>query len=309
MGMVRVGASAWANPTLIRDSTFYPPTVRSPAERLRFYATQFPLVEADSTYYRLASQQMLATWSDRTPADFIFNIKAFRAFTLHPTPPGALPADLRGALPEAAALKPNLYWHDLPVELQADLWERFRRALQPLSSAGKLGAVLFQFPPWIHPTKDNWQHLVAVRQALPGQRVAVEFRDISWVSSANVEETMERLTRHELTYVCVDEPQVGRLLPPLIRATTPTLGVARLHGRNAEAWKRRGEATSERSRYLYEESELQEWVPRIKELAQNAVDTHVVFNNGYRDYAIQNARQFTDMLAREGLPVVRLVRR
>jgi uncharacterized protein YecE (DUF72 family) len=305
MGTVRVGASSWANPTLVRDSNFYPATIRTPAERLRFYATQFPIVEADSTYYRLPSEQMIAAWPDRTPSDFIFNVKAFRAFTLHPTPPGALPRDLRSALPEATALKANLYWHDLPKELQENLWDRFRRAPQPLSTARKLGAILVQFPPWVHPTNDNKQHLRGVRQALPVYRVAVEFRDISWVTSTNLERTMQFLTRNNLTYVCVDEPQVGRLLPPLIRVTTRELAVVRLHGRNADGWKRRGETTTERSRYLYQEDELLEWVPRVEELARTAAETHVIFNNSFADYAIRNARQFTEMLAREGLGVMR----
>jgi uncharacterized protein YecE (DUF72 family) len=305
MEMIRVGASSWANPTLLRDSNFYPPTIRTPAERLRFYADQFPIVEVDSTYYRLPSEQMVAAWNQRTPPDFMFNIKAFRAFTLHPTPPGALPADLRATLPQSTALKSNLYWHQLPAELRVDLWQRFRRALQPLSEAGKVGAILLQFPPWIHPSDESRQHLQAARQALPEYRLAVEFRDVSWVSPKNLERTTEFLSQNELTFVCVDEPQVGRLLPPIAHVTTPALALVRFHGRNAEAWKKRSASISERSRYLYDEHELEEWVPKIKQLAANTAETHAIFNNAYGDYAVRNARQFTDLLVREGLIVKR----
>jgi uncharacterized protein YecE (DUF72 family) len=305
MGLVRVGASSWANPTLLKHSNFYPPSVRTPAERLRFYADRFPIVEVDSTYYRLPSEQMVAAWNQRTPADFIFNIKAFRAFTLHPTPPGALPADVRDTLPQTADLKTNLYWHRLPAGMRVDLWQGFRRALQPLAKAGKLGAILFQLPPWIHPSDESRQHLREARQALAEYRLAIEFRDASWVSSKNLDRTTEFLSQNELTFVCVDEPQVGRLLPPLALVTTPALAVVRFHGRNAEAWQTRDTATSERSRFLYVQRELAEWVPKIKQLATNTPETHVIFNNAYADYALRNARQFMELLAREGLLVKR----
>ena len=113
------------------------------------------------------------------------------------------------------------------------------------------------------------------------------------------------LRQQELTFVCVDEPQIGRLLPPIVRVTTPAITVVRLHGRNAEAWKTRGETTSERSRYLYQQHELKEWVTRVQELAHDAAEVHVVFNNSYADYAVRNARQFTQLLAAAGIPVRR----
>jgi uncharacterized protein YecE (DUF72 family) len=245
----------------------------------------------------------VVAWSNRTPTDFVFNLKAFRVFTLHPTPPDTFPADIRAALPETAALKPRVYWHELPGELHADLWERFRRALQPLDRAGKLGAVLLQFPRWFFPSEESRQHLIVARQALPDYRLAVEFRDVSWVSPKNLDRTMEFLTRNDLTFVCVDEPQIGRTLPPIVRVTTPDLAVVRFHGRNAEAWKRRAESTAERSRYLYQRSELQEWLPKLEELSQNAAETHAVFNNSYRDYAVRNGRELMQLLSLAGLPV------
>jgi uncharacterized protein YecE (DUF72 family) len=269
---------------------------------LRFYATRYPLVEVDSTFYRIPVEQVSAAWDARTPRDFVFNVKAFRLFSLHPCPPSMLPADLRAGLPP----KTNVYWPDLPADMQAELWERFWRALQPLYRARKLGAVLIQFPPWVFPSNDSRQHLLAAKDALPGYRLAVEVRDVSWVSAKNVDRTMAFLSEHDLTYVCVDEPQTGRTVPPIVRVTTPALAMVRFHGRNAESWTRRAESAAERHRYLYSEAELREWVPRIRELAEGATETHALFANGYRDYAVRNASQLMDLLARDGLPVKRV---
>jgi uncharacterized protein YecE (DUF72 family) len=102
----------------------------------------------------------------------------------------------------------------------------------------------------------------------------------------------------------VDEPQIGRLLPPIVQVTTPELAIVRFHGRNVEGWQKRA-STSERSRYLYSLTELQEWAPRIKDLARKAAETHAVFNNAYKDNAVCNAHQFMELLEREGLEVKR----
>jgi uncharacterized protein YecE (DUF72 family) len=196
-----------------------------------------------------------------------------------------------------------VYWYDLPAEVQTDLWQRFVSALQPLYRAGKLGAVLLQFPPWVLPSEKSRQHILHARRAVPEYRLAIEFRDVSWVSPKNIDRTMEFLAQNDLTFVCVDEPQTARALPPIVRVTTPDLAVVRFHGRKVEAWKKRAASAAERSRYLYHDNELREWVPRLVELAQTSAESHVVFNNAYRDYAVRNARQFMALLRRAGLPV------
>jgi uncharacterized protein YecE (DUF72 family) len=287
---------------LVTESDFYPPHVRTPPDRLRFYASRFPLVEVDSTFYRVPSEQMSGAWDARTPADFVFNIKAFRSFTLHPCPPGMLPADLRAhVLAQGAAPDRNLYWPDLPAEVQTELWRRFWQALQPLYRADKLGAVVLQFPPWFFPSEDSRQHILTAQRSLPGYRLAIEFRDVSWVSSRNLKRTMDFLAEHELTYICVDQPQTRRAVPPIVRVTAPRLAMVRFHGRNAEAWNRRADSAAERHRYLYSEAELEEWLPRIKQLAERAAETHAVFANSYRDYAVRNAAQLMRMLAQRAM--------
>src|SRR5215831_1368175 len=151
MGQVRVGTASWTDRTLI-DSGWYPPEASTPDKRLRYYARQFPLVEVDSTYYALPAEQTAATWRDRTPAGFTFNVKAFSLFTQHPTAVKALPADLREAVvndgKDAKDAKDRVYLKDVPPDVAGEAWERFLAALEPLRQAGKLGAILLQFPPW-----------------------------------------------------------------------------------------------------------------------------------------------------------------
>jgi len=99
-----------------------------------------------------------------------------------------------------------------------------------------------------------------------------------------------------LPLVCVDEPQgFPSSVPPLAEVTAP-LAVVRFHGRNAATWEAKGITVAERFNYLYSPEELQEWVPRIGRLAQEAEEVHVLFNNCYRDYAVRNARQMAETL-------------
>jgi uncharacterized protein YecE (DUF72 family) len=126
---------------------------QQPESRLRFYATQFPLVEVDTSYYAIPLAQTAQNWADRTPAHFTMNMKAFRLFTGHATSPKVLPPDLRAELPPLA--KANFYFKDVPPALREALWQRFKEALEPLRSAGKLGMVHFQFAPWILRNRDG----------------------------------------------------------------------------------------------------------------------------------------------------------
>ena len=152
---ILVGTCSWTDRTLIDSGRFYPPTAKSPEERLRFYAENFPIVEVDSTYYGLPSDRNSALWVERTPPDFTFDLKAFALFTQHPAAVRSLPKEVREVLPAAVQEKANVYYRDLPAELRDDMWQRFASALLPLDSAGKLGVVLFQFPPWFLPGAES----------------------------------------------------------------------------------------------------------------------------------------------------------
>ena len=144
-GRILIGTSSWTDPTLVKDGHFYPPGANSADARLRFYASQFPIVEVDSTYYFPPSEKNSVLWIERTPPEFTFNIKAYSLLTNHPTKRDSLYKDLQDSAP---ADKKNVYREQLPDEAVEEVWQRFRDALMPLHSAGKLGAVLFQFPQW-----------------------------------------------------------------------------------------------------------------------------------------------------------------
>lgn len=296
MGEILVGTCSWTDPTLIESGRFYPQSVKSAEDRLKYYASQFPLVEVDSTYYSMPAERTARLWVERTEANFIFDVKAFRLFTHHPTPPAALPKDIREALAPESTQKANLYIRDMPPELTEELWQRFERALLPLDSAGKLGVVLFQFPPWFHPARANKEYILQLKEHLPQYRVAIEFRAASWLEQARREDTLSLLRDNGFPLVCVDEPQGFRSsVPPLAEATSD-VALVRFHGRNKDTWEKKGLTPAERFNYLYTEDELGEWVPKIKGLASKTKQVHVLFNNCYGDKAVVNGRQIKLML-------------
>src|SRR5215472_8234407 len=145
MGEIRVGTASWTDRTLIA-SGWYPPEADNPAKRLQFYARQFPLVEVDATYYALPAEQTAIAWAERTPPGFTFNIKAFSLFTQHPTRIAAMPTDLRDRLPDTG--KGTVYLRQVEPAVANMAWDHFLTAQEPVRQAGKLGAILFQFPQW-----------------------------------------------------------------------------------------------------------------------------------------------------------------
>ncbi|MBA3728217.1 MAG: DUF72 domain-containing protein [Actinobacteria bacterium] len=296
-GKVLVGISSWTEPTLIKRGNFYPKGATSAEDRLRFYASRFPIVEVDSTYYFPPSERNSVLWIERTPKDFTFNIKAYSLLTNHPTKVDSLYKDVKEALPKAVAAKRNVYRDTVPPELLDETWARFREALMPLHSAGKLGAVLFQFPQWFVISRASKDYLLECAERLPDYRVAVEFRHKSWMEERNRRETLSFLETHRLPYVCVDMPQgFASSLPPVAAATCEDLAMVRFHGRDPVIWEKKTQTAAERFRYDYDERELGEWMPRIEALAGQVRETHVVLNNCYENYAVKNARQLASLL-------------
>jgi len=300
MGNVLVGISSWTERTLIKEGNFYPAGAKTAEARLQFYASQFPIVEVDSTYYFPPSERNAILWLERTPKDFTFNIKAYSLLTNHPTKRESLYADLRDELPKELEKKRNLYREQLPEDAVEQVWQRFHDALMPLHSAGKLGAVLFQFPQWFVIARKNKEYVLECRDRLKDFRIAVEFRHKSWLEERNREETIGFLEENGLPFVCVDMPQgFDSSLPPIAVATSKDLAMVRFHGRDPKAWTTKSETAAERFRYEYKEKELREWVPKIKDLSQQARETHVLMNNCYRDYAVNNARELRSLLEEE----------
>jgi uncharacterized protein YecE (DUF72 family) len=250
-------------------------------------------VEVDSSYYALPAEQTAAAWAHRSPKGFTFNIKSFSLFTHHPTRIAALPKDLRPAAEKAAKGKPNVYLKDVDPEVTEQAWERFLSALEPLRQTGRLGAILFQFPQWFVIGRARKDYILSCAERVAPRQVCIEFRNKTWLSEDNREETLTFLADHQLPYVVVDEPQgYPSSVPPVVAATAP-LSVVRMHGRS-EKWD--AGTVQEKYRYRYSGEELEEWVPKVRQLARESDLTHVLFNNCYSDDAQVNAQQLIELL-------------
>lgn len=295
--VIRVGTCSWTDPTLL-ESGWYPERVAKDAEaRLRYYAERFPIVENDAAYYALPDPKQAVLWRDRTPDGFTMSFKAYAPITTHPTETRRLPKDIREALPTKAREKTRLYPKDLPSETLEEIHKRFWTALEPLRQSGKLGAILLQYPEWFVLSRDNKQAILRARELLPDDRLAVEFRNATWMSERNREETLRFLSDSGFTYVSVDEPQgFPSSIPPIAAVTSEDLAIVRFHGRNAENWQKKGITAAERFDYAYTEPELMEWVPRIRKVAEQAREVYLLMNNCYGDKAVNNARELADLI-------------
>lgn len=245
---------------------FYPSRLKT-SDLLPYYATQFPAVEINTSYYGIPSPTTTAKWAAQVPLGFEFVVKAHQDMT-----------HAEGFCPEAFA--------------------QFREALAPLEQARMLGAVLAQFPWKFRPSPQNERFLETFRTELPDVPLVVEFRNAEWA----VERTFDRLRDLGLGYCCVDEPRFKTLMPPVVTATSE-IGYVRFHGRNAKNWWK-GDAV-ERYHYNYSEAELREWLPRVEQLAEATEKTYVFFNNHNEGNAGQNARQLA-LLIEQTLPQLTL---
>jgi uncharacterized protein YecE (DUF72 family) len=296
VGNVYYGTSSWTDPTLLKSKAFYPADAGNPEKRLRHYSEHFPLVEVDATFYALPSERNAALWAERTPDDFVFNVKAFGLMTQHAVPVKSLPEPVREMLSEEATAKARVYARDLPEDAMNAVWDMFASALRPMSEAGKLGAILYQFPHWFAASRQNVAYLRELAERSPAQP-AIEFRGAGWMKEGKQERTLDLLRDIGATYVVVDEPQGFKTsVPPAVAATSPDLAMIRFHGHNAENWEKRGISAAERFRYLYSEEELGKWVAPARELAGESKQLHVLMNNCYADYGVRNAAQFADLL-------------
>lgn len=292
-GRIRVGTCSWTDPTMVR--AWYPAQVQGAANRLRYYATHFDTVEVDSTFYGLPNPYTAHLWAERTPPGFTFHVKAFAMLTRHGVRPDQLPATLRTTYD----LELDRYGRILhpPLELRQEVFELFSRALEPLRHEGRLGVILLQFPPYFVANEVNHRYLAESVELLAPDRVAVEFRHVSWVQPSELDSTLHLLSSLGATFVCVDEPRVeaANILPPLALATTD-IAYVRFHGRNASTWNARSGSAAERFKYLYTENELAEWVEPVRKLREQAATTYLMFNNCFADYAPRNAKQIMSLL-------------
>jgi uncharacterized protein YecE (DUF72 family) len=298
-GTIRIGTASWTDPTMTASGVFYPEGADSAEERLNYYASRFPVVEVDATYYALPSRRTAELWVERTPPDFVFDIKAHALMTGQPTETKRLPKDLRAALPAEVAEKQRIYAKDLPDELRDDVWAWFADGLEPLKEAGQLGSILLQYPRWFFTSSENRDEIEGAIERLRavGLTGSVEFRNATWFNEKNLDRTMRFLGDRAIPIVMVDGPQGFKSsVPPILATTSPDLALVRFHGRRTETWEKQNIKTVERFRYLYDGEELQDWAPRVREAASQAKDMHVLFNNCYANYGATNAIELAQML-------------
>ncbi len=289
---IAAGTASWTDKSLVGSKRFYPKGCSSAEQRLRYYAGQFAMVEVDSSYYALPSSTNSQKWVERTPDNFIFNIKAFRLFTGHQTPQAALPKDIQSELSGHYAQHRNLYYKDTPAEIRDELWRRYELAIRPLSESRKLAAVLFQFPAWVVPGTRAFDHIDECIERMHGYQLATEFRRNLWFDDAHRQQTLDFERARNLVHVVVDAPpNQAKAVPAVWEVTNQSLAIFRLHGRNVETWDDRdAQAASDRFNYDYSDEELDALAPRIFELASQALQVQVIFNNNYEDQGQRNAK-------------------
>ena len=293
MSRILIGTSSWTEPTLVKAGTFYPKKTMTAEERLKFYASQFPVAEVDSTYYAPPTVRNAELWIERTPKDFVFDIKAFALLTGHPARIDRLPKDLAEELPKELARQEERLPRQGPARWVDEVWERFREALFPLHSAGKLGVVLFQFPQWFLPGPRL--------QGLPGRvrRAAARLphrRRVPapvWLSEKNAERTLgvpggarpaARVRGHAAGVRLEHARARGRHREGPGGRAVPRARPRRLvrHGRHG------GRPVQVR---LLEGASSRSGRRASRSLAAQARETHVIMNNCYRDFAVKSARQ------------------
>lgn len=243
------------------DAGFYPPGTRS-ADMLAAYARAFSITELNYTWYQMPRAPALERMVDHAPPGFLFAAKLHRSLT-HETDPNAW----RG---EA---------------------EKYRQGVAPLARAGRLAAILAQFPPGFHRSPENRLYLARLLDELQDLPMAVEFRHASWAE----ERVFQELSRRQVALACVDVPPLPGLFPVLWEVTGPDFFYIRFHGKNARGW-RSGNMQNQFD-YDYPDAELSPWADqRIPAMLEKAGKGFVFFNNHVRAQAPKNARQLMELL-------------
>lgn len=299
--MIRIGTCSWTEKSLIQSGEFYPKSAKTAESRLKYYAGHFDTVEVDFSYYAIPSISNTYLWAQRTPPGFIFHLKVYAALTGHGVDPGTLPQDIRRELPEKDREARHIYIKE--PKLTGMIADRFKEALGPIITAGKLGVLVFQFPPWFTYKTENLDAILGYKAMMGSCMMAVEFRHGSWYAPNAREKAFHFLRKNRLVHVVADEPQYGSLATvPFISETTSETAYYRLHGRNKETWLKKGVETSLRYSYLYSDEELKGFMPHIKTAAKNTKATYVMFNNCHGGFAMRNAGRMKEML--EGGPAL-----
>jgi uncharacterized protein YecE (DUF72 family) len=285
-----VGTSSWADPGFVKE--WYPPKLAA-RERLPWYAEHFEAVELNSSFYAVPDRNTVHKWVEETPERFVFDVKAHRALSRHAAPLDSLPEDMRDGVETTGRGRVRL-----TPELETALAKRLVEETAPLAEAGKLGVYLVQLTPAFGPGRHALEELDRLVEAFEPHRVAIELRHRGWVREKRRERTLGWFSERGVAFVCVDAPpgdEIPIMPSDLDAVTRDDLAYLRLHGRNTEGYLR-GRSVAERFAWRYEDEELEEIAGRAVEMAEQAGEVHVAFNNNRGDDAPTAAQRFRALL-------------
>lgn len=258
----RIGPSGWSYPDW--EALVYPARKPRGFKPLACIASMFDAVEVNSSFYAIPAPRVTQNWARLTPPDFRFTVKLPQSFT-----------------------------HARPLRVDPREVDAFRAALEPLAASGKLGPLLIQFPWSFRHTPDAGEHLERLAGAFAAYPRFVEVRHSSW-SAPQAQDTV----RAAGGFCNIDQPPLRDCLAPSAHVSGRSAYV-RLHGRNAANWFADGLPAFERYNYLYDETELREWVARLLAIGAQADEVYVFANNHYRGQGVVNALEIGHLL---GLP-------
>lgn len=264
----------------IRTRDWYPPKLPA-AARLRWYAEHFDYVEVNSTFYAIPVQKVTRRWDSETPSSFLFDVKLHGLLSRHAVKAASLPPDIR----RYAETNPrgNL---TLTPELERVVAGRILNEVEPLREAGKLGAFLLQLSPSFSPQKHKLDELDQLMSLFCEERLAIELRNRNWLTEPNRDRTLEFFRDKNLPLVLVDAPESEHFTVMQMESivTSARLAYLRLHGRNERGYIA-GRSVAERFNYDYSDDEIAGIATRVSDLAEQAEEVHVAFNNNHSLYA------------------------
>lgn len=264
-----IGCTGWGD----HDSLYEPP--RGAGRKLQSYASHFPVVELDATFYAIPNEQTVQKWITETPENFRFVVKAYQGMTGHQ----------RG---------------ENPFSNQKTMFDAFDLAMKPMQDAGKLAMILFQFPPWFTVTKERVNLLKGIRERYRDYDLALEFRHQSWFTDDIRQKTLDYMRQDNWIHSICDEPQAGEKSIPFVpEPTSATKSLVRLHGRNIAGWNYPAKGEEWRDvRYLYDYriNELEELSRAVKNIHKQVNESCVIFNNNSKGHAAGNAKQLQNLL-------------
>jgi uncharacterized protein YecE (DUF72 family) len=274
---VFIGTSGWNYPTGrgTWNGVFYPARRTRGFDELAYYAEHFDTVEVNSTFYRVPEPDLSLSWLRRTPASFLFSAKLYQKFT-HP---------------DMYLSRAGVTDWDLS---RADI-DQFRHGIDPIAGAGRLAALLIQFPPSFHAEPATREYLDWLLAAFAGYPLAVELRHRSWSDAGD--DTRAHLDAHRAAWALIDEPKFESSVQqawsdvrgPMSEVPFESaLTYIRLHGRNAAKWWDHDEA-EDRYDYLYSTDELKPVANVVKNAASTSKRVLVYFNNHFSAKAVANA--------------------